>query len=245
MKLNINWRVYVKLFILGLLGSISAVPYLFFILQHNERLRVSLPEIIFNQIAQAFITLIPILLIGLMLARRIGFHLPFLENWKEKKSEFWIYIKQTVIYGIFITTYILLANSFIYQLGIKPEARLREIPPLIDRILASFYAGINEEIVFRLFATSFMIWLVTKVRFQKRFKSLFNIWFGIILSSIFFSLANFSFPGNLANLKYPLLLRAIALNFIPGMVYGFLYWKKGLEAAMFSHFFSALLLQII
>ena len=44
----------------------------------------------------------------------------------------------------------------------------------------------------------------------------------------------------------PLIIaRAIILNGIGGIVFGWLYWKKGLESAMVSHFTSDMVLHVL
>jgi len=42
-----------------------------------------------------------------------------------------------------------------------------------------------------------------------------------------------------------ILARAIMLNGIPGTIFGYLYWKRGLESSMMSHFSSDLLGHVI
>jgi membrane protease YdiL (CAAX protease family) len=40
-------------------------------------------------------------------------------------------------------------------------------------------------------------------------------------------------------------IRAIVLNGIGGIIFGWLYWKKGLESAMIAHFSADIVLHII
>ncbi len=39
--------------------------------------------------------------------------------------------------------------------------------------------------------------------------------------------------------------RASVLNGIPGLAFGWLYWKRGLESAMVAHFSADILLHVI
>jgi hypothetical protein len=39
-------------------------------------------------------------------------------------------------------------------------------------------------------------------------------------------------------------VRALVLNGIAGIAYGYLYWKRGLEAAMLAHMSTHLIMQI-
>lgn len=42
-----------------------------------------------------------------------------------------------------------------------------------------------------------------------------------------------------------LIVRTIILNGIGGIIFGWLYWKKGLESAMISHFSADIVLHVI
>ena len=41
------------------------------------------------------------------------------------------------------------------------------------------------------------------------------------------------------------IVRAIVLNAVGGIIFGWLYWKKGLESAMISHFSADIVLHVI
>jgi membrane protease YdiL (CAAX protease family) len=42
-----------------------------------------------------------------------------------------------------------------------------------------------------------------------------------------------------------LIARALILNGIPGIAFGWLYWRRGLEAAMVAHFSADLVLHVL
>jgi membrane protease YdiL (CAAX protease family) len=58
-----------------------------------------------------------------------------------------------------------------------------------------------------------------------------SIGFGILGACLLFGLAH---VGNLPHVPHPY-LRAIALNGVAGLVLGWLYWYRGLEAAILAH----------
>jgi membrane protease YdiL (CAAX protease family) len=41
------------------------------------------------------------------------------------------------------------------------------------------------------------------------------------------------------------ILRAVLLNGLGGIVFGYLYWKRGLEAAMIAHFSADIVLHVL
>lgn len=245
MSLHINWHVYAKLLILSVFGSVAIAPYLQFFIMHLEKRQISLIQIFYNQIAQTAVVIVPTLIIGMMLAKRIGFRMPFLDNWSKNRKKFVPYLKRSVIFGVFTAIVIIAIHYVFNNLGIRPQNIGGITPPLLFRILASFYGGINEEIFFRLFATSFMIWLITKISFKKDYKSKKIIWLGIFIAAIIFGLITGPFNLNLASLDYLLVLRSVVLNGFAGLVYGYMYWRMGLESAMLTHLVTDLFLQVI
>ena len=62
---------------------------------------------------------------------------------------------------------------------------------------------------------------------------------GIIISSIIFGLGHLPIVYVLADyLTIELLLYIVFGNAVGGIIFGWLYWKKGLEAAMVGHVFA-------
>jgi membrane protease YdiL (CAAX protease family) len=104
--------------------------------------------------------------------------------------------------------------------------------PILDRCIIILYSAVTEEIIFRLGIATIVAWLGLKA-----FSSLggrakpISIWFSILVASVIFGLAH---VGNLPNVPHPF-LRAITLNGVAGIVLGWLYWNRGLEAAIVAH----------
>jgi len=71
------------------------------------------------------------------------------------------------------------------------------------------------------------------------------MWVAILGSAIFFGLNHL--PATLMTNQFFLiiLIRAIVLNGIPGTIFGYLYWKRGLESSMRAHFSADLIVHVI
>ena len=110
--------------------------------------------------------------------------------------------------------------------------------PLLG-LLASFYGGITEELLTRLFLVSFFAWLLSPFL---RGAGLY--WFAIIVAAILFGASHLPATALLLPLTPVVVTRAIVLNGIAGVAFGVLYWRYGLEAAMLGHFISDLLLHV-
>lgn len=112
--------------------------------------------------------------------------------------------------------------------------------------LASFYGGIAEEIMFRLFLMTFFVWVLFKIKTTKDGRpTRFQIWLGNILSSVIFGLGHLGITGFLAAITLAVVLRAVLLNGVVGVVFGWLYWRKGLESAMIAHFSADIVLHVL
>ena len=115
--------------------------------------------------------------------------------------------------------------------------------PVWKRLLASFYGGIDEEILMRLFLVSGLVWILG--RFWQNNNGLpanGAYWTAILLATLLFGLGHLPATRNITPLTPMLIVRALALNGIAGVGFGWLYWQHGIEAAMLSHFGADILL---
>jgi membrane protease YdiL (CAAX protease family) len=113
-------------------------------------------------------------------------------------------------------------------------------------LLASFYGGIAEEILLRLLVMSFFVWLghfVSKTIDGKPTAAV--IWIANILAAVFFGLGHLPTTAMLVPLTPLVVTRAVVLNGLLGIGFGWLYWKRGLEAAMISHFSADIVLHVL
>jgi len=129
--------------------------------------------------------------------------------------------------GVALPPLILLLDRLLFA-GVSMErVRAFVAQPLATRIAIVSYAGIAEELVFRVVASTLIAWIVYLV--TKRQTA--AIWIGIVVAAVLFGLAH---VANLANVPHPY-LRAITLNGIAGIALGWLYWRRGLEWAVLAH----------
>jgi membrane protease YdiL (CAAX protease family) len=60
-------------------------------------------------------------------------------------------------------------------------------------------------------------------------------WTAVVLVAVLFGVGHLPAVAATTPLTTPLVVRTVALNAAAGVVYGWLYWRKSLEAAMFAH----------
>ena len=119
-------------------------------------------------------------------------------------------------------------------------------PPAWQGFLASFYGGINEEILLRLFLMTLIAWIIFKIKKTEEGKpTSIGMWLAIILASVIFGIGHLPTAMTIATLTPLLTIKVIILNAVGGIIFGWLYWKKGLESAMISHFSADIVLHVI
>ena len=65
------------------------------------------------------------------------------------------------------------------------------------------------------------------------------------LAAVLFGLGHLPATAALLPLTPAVVARAVVLNGIAGVVFGWLYWRRGLEAAMVAHFCADLVLHVL
>ena len=91
-----------------------------------------------------------------------------------------------------------------------------------------------------------IVWIFYKIKKTADGKpTVIGIWLAIIISAIIFGLGHLPITGTITTITPLIVVRAVLLNGIAGIVFGWLYWKKGLESAMIAHFSADIVLQVI
>jgi membrane protease YdiL (CAAX protease family) len=90
-----------------------------------------------------------------------------------------------------------------------------------------------------------LVWITFKIKKAKNGSpTTIGIWAAIIVSSILFGLGHLPVTSAITAITPIVIIRAIVLNGIGGLIFGWLYWKKGLESAMISHFSADIVLHV-
>ncbi len=242
-----NWRLLAILVVAILVSAILVTPYQFAAV--GESLRFS-PSLL---VGWAYTTVLfgIAAAIGLLVAGRIGLGLPFLEGWLAGRPD-WLRVRKfalpAILTGLLVGIVIISLDAWVF-LPRLPEIAQSELkaPPPWAGFLGSFYGGINEEILMRLFMLSLFAWIG---RFVNRSPGgrpgLGALWVANVLVAALFGLGHLPVTAAAGvPLDALVVTRAIALSGVAGLVFGWLYWTFGLEAAMVSHFSADLVVQVI
>ena len=91
-----------------------------------------------------------------------------------------------------------------------------------------------------------LVWLSMKIRKTNHGSATnFGIWLAIILVSVVFGLGHLPMTATFMGITSIVVIRALVLNSLAGIVFGWLYWKRGLESAIVSHFSADIALHVI
>lgn len=249
-KKLIHWKLFLVLLLASIVASIAVLPYALSLgLLRVEELLVPLPVAVLIQIVQATVFFAVAIFIGLLLGKKVGLGAPFIESWitgEKAKVGFGPIVRLSIFLGIAVGTTIFVLDRFIFSIVVEPITVFQEAPPIWTRLLVSFYGGVGEEIAMRLFLTTLVVWITYKCkRTENGMPTHAGVWLAIILISILFGLGHLPMTARFTEITSIVVLRAIILNGIAGITFGWLYWKKGLEAAMISHFTTDIVLHVI
>ena len=242
------WRLF--FFLLGgaIVSVLALLPYLQAILAptlNAHPLRLPLPLL---ALIQGTVNFTVATGIGLLAARALDLGAPILEaslygrpaNYGPKRILF-ISIFVGAALGI-ITLLVIMSptGAALRHMSPVPESAL----PLWKRLLACGYGGLGEEILMRLFLLSGLLWIAVKMtRASSRNRVLF--WSVNALVAVAFGAGHLPLAGSLHELTPELVTIVIGLNAFVALGFGYLYWSRGLEAAMLAHFSTDIVLHVI
>lgn len=249
---RINWKIFALLLVAGLLGVLGVLPFTFDLIGSHAFSQVPAPTIpmplvITLALLQNGVLLSLIIVIGMILSERVGLQMPLIRAWA--KGEHLPNLKAIVLPGMLVG-----ATAGAMLVGAEAVFFLRHLPaalhqlfeiPLWKRLLAGvLYGGITEELLMRLFLLSLVAWLLGRwSKTPAGMPSSGAFWTAIILVAILFGLGHLPATAAITPLTQVLVVRALVLNGIAGIAFGYLYWRHGLEAAMLGHMSAHLALQ--
>jgi membrane protease YdiL (CAAX protease family) len=248
------WRVFWLLLFAGILGTLAGLPFALELLCSSDKTRraspISLPVIALHAIAQNGVILVFAIAVGLRLARCVGFQLPIIMAWASGQRP--VAPRPIVVDALVLSVAVGMLNAVIEAVVFRPHLPpdLRQSPvdniPLWKPLVAGiFYGGIVEELFFRLFLFSLLAWLLGFVlRAADRRPSAAAFWTANLVVALLFASGHLPATSALAPLTPMLVTRALMLNGVAGVTCGYLFWRRGLEAAMLAHMTFHLVMQL-
>lgn len=244
--MNRKLKLGIFLFGIGLIGVLSSLA-----------MDVPIPEEMQKMVSELFtplqfkllslinpiILLIIAVVIGTLLYDKVNFKLPIIESLfnKSKPTETTEILKYGIIggliSGVLITLTAIAFNPILPTEFLEIGEKFK--PPLITRFL---YGGLTEEILIRFGIMTFFVWLLFKISGKL---NPIIYWVGIVVSAVIFGFGHLPIVYTLIGTPTTELLLYIILgNTVGGMVFGWLYWTKGLETAMIGHIVAHIIMLV-
>lgn len=124
-----------------------------------------------------------------------------------------------------------------WQAFIAPQA---DAPVLLPLLFGVLYGGLAEEVMLRWGVMALLAWLLARASGRWRRDPAAGLpawvaWTAIVLASLLFAAGHLPALAQLAEPSPALVARTLALNAVGGLLYGWFFWRRGLEAAMVAH----------
>ncbi len=255
-----NWKIFWILSIAAAFGLVAILPYTLALQAKTlatAKLPMPLPLLVTIQVTPQIVAFALVVAIGLFFANRTGLGLPILEarlRGEPVGDKLRAILPISIVLGVLAGFLIIGLDVVVFQPALKAELADRASalvsaaanPGALRGFLASFYGGIDEEILLRLGVMSFLAWLgrfLSKTADGKPTTAVF--WTANVLAAVLFGLGHLPTTAALIPITPLVVLRAVVLNGLGGIAFGYLYFTRGLESAMISHFSADLVLHVL
>ena len=228
------------LFAIGLLGILTMLTVTIPLDNlPKEMLDKFSPEMIklLTLISPTFLLIIAVI-VGTILFDKVGLTVPTISKFIKPDNTQHSFLEQTK-FGIalgLLTGILTTIVGFIFKSSLPQEFIDLGNKIKITTIARFGYGGLTEELLMRFGFMTLIVWIVYKISMRLNTTT---YWTGIILAAILFAFGHF--PIAFSAVKHPsisLLTYILIGNSIAGIFFGWLYWKKGLEAAFIGHIFA-------
>lgn len=186
-------------------------------------------------IVQPALLVLALAALGAWAAPKVGLDAPAVRAWADHRPvlpELKRQLAPALIAGLAIG-----ATLVVFVTIIRPTHEGAEVLrfdlPLPTRVL---YGGVVEELLMRWGLMSFFAWLGWRLVGRPARVPSWTYWTGIGFAALLFAAGHL--PALSFLVPHPptwLVVLVLAANFVPGVLCGWLFWRRGLEAAMMSH----------
>jgi hypothetical protein len=247
-----RWSILFLLLACAVFGVAASFPFVLSL--YADKLAnapLPLPLVLALGLIQNSFILAVMIGIGLLLTAKLGLPgAPLIEDWRAGKSiagRLRTMIQPALMTGLgvgiaVLVMFALLLRNDIPQLPVGKAALM----PIWKRFLLCFYGGLTEEIMMRIFAFSFLVWLLSKLwRSGTGAPGRKVFWTANILLALLFGLGHLGSVVPLMPITFNLVLGALLLNGVASIAFTGLYMRRGLEASMLAHFVADFMIWVI
>lgn len=229
-------------------GTILVMPYSDVLLGTQLTRNLTDPIVIIGLLVQIGISYLLVRL-GLAAATRTGLAWPPLRGWRTGSDNDTTHDTTSMRASVLLAAGAgALCAILLMALGwLMPDPEMtREVaqPGWVVALLASIGAGLNEEVLLRVFAMSVIVLAVSRLAPAALSRNA-HVWTGIIGATLLFGAMHLPQAASFARLDLAMVSTVLGLNGLAGVLFGWLYWKHGIIAAMASHIALDVVLKVI
>jgi hypothetical protein len=239
------------LFGLGLFGTLAVIPYAFSLNRDKlSQVNKPLPVLALVSVLQTALLMALAVGVGLLAAQAVGMGAPRIQAALAGRLEYGLMgtlLPLSVGLGVISGALIVLLDRYVFGPHLPEKLRTADITTSAwKRFLASFYGGFGEEILMRLFLVSGLVWILSRFWQDANGLPAYGAyWTAIFLISLVFGLGHLPTTKAITPLTPLIVARALLLNGIGGIAFGWLYWQYGLGAAMLAHFCADIVVHLV
>ncbi len=250
----LDWKICGILLTAAMLASLAVLPYLIEISRATGE-EVAVWEFTVSTVTEHMVLAAIAVCVGLKLGRKVDLGTPLLEDWLSGNGvsiqQAWSALAAALVGGIAVAVALSIADPWLEALMPEWPETAQEAQTVADNmaawkpLLASFSAGVTEEILFRYCLMTLFVWLGLKATSRTTTEaSLF--WLANLLAALLFSLAHLANVIELGiSITAGLVLYVVIWNGIASFVFGWLYWRRGLEAAILAHIVADIVVKVV
>lgn len=260
--------LFLVLFLLCMAGAVLVIPYAFTTIGlTDQNLPLPLSNLVTMYLLQSAFLFGAAVVLGMGVGRRVGLGAPFLERLtgnpvavlfagvfvrgdgtaRRVSRVLLATVLIAIVAGIAASLAVTVIDLSFFRISVEASLRSESTVPVWQRVLAALYGGVNEEVLMRFFVLSVLAFLFLRAERASSPAALspFGMWAAIVLTAALFGIGHLPFAAEVGSLEARVALRAILLNVITGVVFGWVYRRRGLEAAMIAHFTSDVCLLVL
>jgi hypothetical protein len=237
--MDVSWGEFGALYAAALAGALALIPYTLRLVRASSRpMKVSPRTVVLASLAQNALLFAIVVFVGLAVSHAVGLGAPYVASFVG------CHPPPRPLGPVMSVATVIGAGAGLF-LTVADLVLLPRLPALLDlarksslweSFSASFYGGVNEELLMRLLGVSSLVWLVSQGWRSGPPPTPAVFWLAIVAMAILFALGHLPATKAVAGKITPLILtRSLALNGPIAILCGWLFWRYGVEAAIVAH----------
>lgn len=250
---RVDWRAFAVLLAGALVGVLGILPYGVSLLNRMpSSVQDTLPSlwiVLPVQVVQSMVLVGLATALGLWLGPRVGLGAPLLSRLvrgdREARSRLRAQAPASTGLGVLVGSVIVLLDLVVFTPRLAAVGAPVESlhPPAWQGLLASLYGAIPEELLLRLGLMTLLVWIGAQLT-RCAVPRPAVVWTAIVAAALLFGAGHLPTTAAMLPLTPLVVTRALVLNGVGGLAFGWLYWKRGLLTAMMAHFSADLVLHV-